>query len=141
MRRCAALVMFMVLAPCAACGTNANGTDICQKIEEARCRRAPGCGIALQPPYTTTGTDAPAQVDECVRYYDVACLHGLQVGNPADSLVTGCVGAIQMGACSVVSSPETDPACSWLVPPAAPPAPEASADATGDDSSADAATE
>jgi hypothetical protein len=103
----------VALAFPAACGTDAVGVDPCRQIEEARCRQAPACGISLQPPVSTTGTD----VDACIRYYDDACLHGLEVAAPGSSAVNECVQAIQTHGCAVVSVPQSDPSCAWLIPP------------------------
>jgi hypothetical protein len=110
----------------AGCGTSAVGVDACKQIEGARCRRAPACGVSLEPPYSTNGSD----VDECIRYYDVACLHGLAVADPGAAAVSACVAAIQVSACDAGAPRfETDPACDWLTqaPPveAASPIPEA----------------
>jgi hypothetical protein len=108
------------------CGTDAVDVDGCKQIEEARCRQAPACGIPIEPPWFTSGTD----VDSCVRYYDVACLHGLDVGAPGTSALSACVAAIQADTkakdgCAVVKQPQTDTAaCGWLIPPAS--APDAS---------------
>jgi hypothetical protein len=112
----------LAVTACAACGTDASGVDVCKRVEEARCRRAPACGIRLEPPYSTDGDPVAA----CIRFYDVACLHGLEASAAAPQEVDRCVSAITGGACSVVATPETDPACAWLVPPASPP-PDASA--------------
>jgi hypothetical protein len=94
----------------AACGTAADGVDACKQIEEARCKLAPACGITLEPPYSNAGTD----VDACIRYYDIACLHGLEVGNPGPTAVNACVAAITN--CATVVAPQNNPACSWLSP-------------------------
>jgi hypothetical protein len=109
-----ALAVAVATAPlAAACGTDAVGVDACRQIESARCQQAPGCNISLQPPYHQTGTD----VDACIRFYDSACLHGLASGNdPGQTALNACVKAIQNNGCSVVQAPETDPACSFLVP-------------------------
>ncbi len=102
------------------CGTDAVDVDGCRQIEEARCRQAPGCGIALETPNFTSGTD----VDACIRYYDDACLHGLAVSDPGPTAVNACVAAIQADTkakdgCSVVRAPQTDVvACGWLQPAA-----------------------
>ena len=96
------------------CSTGAVGVDACKKIEEARCRQAASCpSIDLDRPYAASGSS----VDACIRYYDIDCLHGLAIGSePTDSQVGGCVSAIQKDGCSVVAKPESDPACTWLVP-------------------------
>jgi hypothetical protein len=102
----------------AACGTDAVGVQACRQIQEARCQQAPPCGIALQPPYHSSGTD----VEACTRFYNDACLHGLASGNdPGPIAVNACVAAINGasmtdGGCSVVASPQTASACSWLAP-------------------------
>lgn len=100
------------------CGANAVGVDACRRIEEARCRRAPACGVPIEPPFFTSGND----VDACVRYYDDACLHGLAGNDPGLGAVNACVAAIQSanpqvdGGCDVVKSPQSDvPACGWLM--------------------------
>lgn len=108
--RIAAPAFAGVLVAVAACGNGADGVDACKQIEEARCKLAPACGITLQPPYHTAGTD----VDACIRYYNIACLHGLEVGNPGPTAVNACVAAITD--CATASAPQTNPACAWLVP-------------------------
>jgi hypothetical protein len=94
------------------CGTDATGIEACKQIEGARCRRAPACGIGLQPPYYTSG-DA---VDACIQFYDTACLHGLEVSDPGPVVVGQCVAAINDGGCGVVTAPQTSAACAWLIP-------------------------
>lgn len=103
---------------CAACGSDATGVDACKRIEEARCRRAPACGIQLEPPHFTSGN----AVDACIRFYDTACLHGLEASDPGPVVVGECVDAINdpKTTCSVVASPQTDPKCGWLVPSSTP---------------------
>jgi hypothetical protein len=129
--RRALAIALSVLA--AGCSTDAVGVDVCKQIEEARCREAPACGIPLEPPYHTAGDDVGA----CIRYYDVACLHGLALASdPGTTAVNACVAAIQNDGCAVVAAPESDPACAWLVP-AAPPADAA---ANNEDASTDAST-
>ena len=108
-----------------ACGNGANSPDSCRQIEEARCTQAPMCNIPLEPPYSTSGTD----VDACIRFYDTACLHGLDVPNPGPMMVNQCVNAIKTHACAVVATPQSDPACFWLLPPASVTT-DAAADAT-----------
>ena len=99
----------------AGCGTDATGVDQCKQIEEARCRRAAAAcpDVHLAPPYSTSGSTA----DECVRFYDTACLHGLENGPPKPEDVDQCVSAIEHGTCDVVQTPESSPACAWLMPP------------------------
>ena len=114
-----------------ACGNSAVGVDACKSIEDARCHRAPDCDIDISDPLHRTGTD----VSSCIRYYDTACLHGVDLTTaPSQTEVNACVAAVDNGACSVVSAPETDPACSWLIPPAAA---DAGPDADADDDAGD----
>jgi hypothetical protein len=119
------LVLALAAAPVAAgCGTDAQGVQTCKDIEEARCNAAASCpSVQITPPYTTNGSDVAA----CIRYYDVACLHGLAVTDPGSSTakVSNCIKAISVkGACAVVANPELSPDCAWLIPPNTP-APEA----------------
>lgn len=108
------------------CGTSPVGIGACNQIEEARCRRAPACGVTLEPPYSTSGGD----IAECIRFYDVACLHGLAVPNPGDDAVNACVATIQTSPCDGrLPLFETDPACDWLTMSTA----DASAEPTGSD--------
>ena len=123
-----------------ACGTDAIGVDACKQIEDARCHAAPACGVRLEPPYSTSGTD----VEACIRFYDVACLHGLAIGSdPGPAAIRACVSAIHDHPCvargpNLVQSPQSDPACAWLIPPALLTIPEASApDATAADAAAE----
>jgi hypothetical protein len=116
-----------------ACGNGASSPDACRSIEEARCVKAAACNIPLEPPYSTSGTD----VDACIRFYDTACLHGLDVPNPGQMMVTQCVNAINSAppnsaGCAVVAAPQSDPLCAWLIPPAPPVTVDASTDATSD---------
>ena len=73
--------------------------------------------IPSTPPYFTSGSS----VDACIQYYDVACLHGLEVADPGPTVVQACIHAIQTKGCDVVATPQGDPACAWLVPPAGSP--------------------
>jgi hypothetical protein len=128
---------FAGLALSAACGNGASSPDSCRAIEEARCRKAPACNIPLEPPYSTSGTD----VDACIRYYDTACLHGLDVPNPGQNAVNQCVAAINnapinASGCAIVAAPQNDLACSWLMPPAS-----VTSDAEADADASDAAAE
>jgi hypothetical protein len=112
-----------------ACGTDATGIEACRQIEEARCRKAPGCGVDMNvPPHR----DSPKQdVEACVRYYRDACLHGMAVADPGHPQTQSCVDAILAGDCPTVLNPETHPACAFLIPPNTPP-PDAAADAPPD---------
>jgi hypothetical protein len=120
-RLCASLGLALAaLTSGVACGTDAIGLDACKQIEDARCHAAAACGVPLEPPYSTSGTD----VDACIRFYDVACLHGLAIGSdPGPTAVRLCVAAIDDHPCpahgpNLVQSPQNDPACAWLIPPA-----------------------
>ncbi len=123
----------------ASCGNDAVGVDACRRIEDARCRRAPGCDIALEPPFHTAGSD----VDGCIRFYDTACLHGLAVGNPGGSAVNDCASAIESTTdCTSIRAPQNLAACAWLGPSSVPvdaaaaPADAAATDATAVDATA-----
>ncbi len=117
-----------------ACGTDAVGIEACRQIESARCRQAPNCpNISLAQPLHP-GSD----VNDCIRFYNDACQHGLAVGDPGAPSVNACVAAINEGNCTTVEHPETDPKsrCAWLIPPA--PVPDAAVEA---EAAADAAVE
>jgi hypothetical protein len=122
---------------CAAgCGTSPVGVGACKQVEEARCRRAPACGVSIQPPYSTNGSD----VDECIRFYDVQCLHGLAVADPGANAVNACVASIESSPCNAgLPLFETATACDWLTTL---PAVEASTEASeADAADADAASD
>jgi hypothetical protein len=125
-----ATTLAIAAAMVVACGTGPVGVDACKTLETARCQTAAAkCpGISMQPPISTSGSS----VDACIRYYDVACLHGLPVGDPGSTALNQCVEAIENNGCSVVEVPETDPACTWLIPPQPADAGEAGSDATAD---------
>lgn len=126
-----AVVVVLALAGVAvgssiACGTDPVGVDACRRIERVRCESAEACGINLGRPLHA-GDSPESNVAACVRYYDDQCLHGLVVTKaPGPQSVDACVNAIITGDCSVVEAPETNAACSFLVPPL-PPAPPADA--------------
>ena len=131
------LALAIALGPLAAagCGGGGNGVGACKQIEEARCNRAASfCQsgsnpIVLTPPNYTNGSSAQA----CIRYYDTACLNGLEVGSYSPTQVNNCVGAINKGTCAIVETPWDDPSCAWLIPPNTPEASvEAASDAGGD---------
>jgi hypothetical protein len=137
-RRSGTLAILLAgLAVANGCGTSAVDVAGCRQIEETRCRQAPACGIPIEPPYFTSGTD----VESCIRYYDTACLHGFAAGDPGAAAVNACVAAIQNDSlkkdgCGIVRSPQTDQAaCGWLVPPSSV-TQDAAADATPDASDA-----
>jgi hypothetical protein len=63
------------------------------------------------PPYSTSGS----AVDECIRFYDVQCLHGLAVADPGADAVNACVSSIQTSPCDAgLPLFETASACDWL---------------------------
>jgi hypothetical protein len=116
------------------CGPDHVGVEACQRIEKVRCESAPACGIKLGRPLHS-GDTAESDVAACTRYYDDQCLHGLALKQePAQKDVDACVDAIINGDCSIVESPQTHPACAFLVPPAA----AATVDAAADSSTAEA---
>jgi hypothetical protein len=126
-----------------ACGTDAVAVEACRDVEEARCRKAPSCGLDLTKP---VHSDSPgSDVDACIRFYRDACLHGLATDkDPGGPAVQACVDFIQGSTdCDVVKHPEAYPACAWLVPPAPVPdagdAPDAEVDGSSADASDDAA--
>jgi hypothetical protein len=97
-----------------ACGPSVNGTDACRKIEHARCGWVVACNISL-PVARKEGYP----VDDCIRYYDDACEHGLVTPvSPTKDQIDQCVGAINAATdCTIVTAPETADACAWLIPP------------------------
>jgi len=111
-----------------ACGTDANGTEACRKIEQARCRKA----AAACPELGLLGSTG---VEECVQYARDRCFHGLGVADPGHPAVDACVSAIEQAAtCDIVATPEIAPACAFLVPVPGPvdAGPDASADDAAD---------
>lgn len=136
-------VVLAAFAPLGAggCGTDAYGVAECKQIEEARCRAAVKCPeIPIGNVYHASGTD----VDACIRFYDVACLHGLEVNSPTPTQLNACVAAIQGvdggASCSVVEQPWTDPKgrCSWLSPSNIPEAAAPEASPEGGDAATEA---
>lgn len=104
------LVGALIAAITSACGSKAVGVDTCKQIEAARCQAAPACpNVSITPPDYTSGTDVAA----CIRYYDVACLNGLQVSAPTSAEVTACIASIN-GSCDYVATPQDSPDCAWL---------------------------
>ncbi len=112
----------VVVSAVVACG-NAVGVDACQSIEHARCKWVVQCYDAGNYGLPTPRKDnAPnsgtteSPVDDCIRYYDDACLHGL-VSNvePTTDQVNTCVAAINAATdCTIVQAPETTTACAFL---------------------------
>lgn len=115
-----------------ACGTDPVGVDACRRVETVRCESAPACGLDLGRP-VHRGDDPKNAVAACIRYYDDACLHGIEAPeDPGNVKTQACVDAIVNGSCDVVKTPETHPDCAWLIPPAPAPAPAAPADAAAE---------
>jgi hypothetical protein len=106
-----ALLLALGLCPSAmaACGTDAGGVAACRSIEQARCRKASAC--------PSLGIAAGSGVEECVQFMRDRCLHGLAVVDPGPTAVASCVQAIDTDStCAAAQSPETAPACSFLLP-------------------------
>jgi hypothetical protein len=109
-----------------ACGTGAQSSDVCRKIEQARCRRAAQLCPAL-------GIQGDPALEECLGSARDRCEHGTEVADPGASATDRCVKAIEATtSCAVVEAPETAPECMFLFPTELP---EASIEAA---SSADA---
>ena len=138
-------------AAAAACGNGAVGVQACRDIETARCESAPSCPASL-PAGEGTDLSSPVPTGDpvaaCVRYYNDACLHGLETSvAPSNVAVNACVSAIQAAgkaaakgntaACATIVSPQNVAACAFLIPIDAGTPAVADAAAT----SADAATE
>ena len=105
-----AVVGALIAAITSACGSKAVGVGTCKQIETARCQAAAACSpVPITWPDYTSGTG----VDACIRYYDVACLDGLQVSAPTSAEVTACIASINTS-CAYVSTPQDSPACAWL---------------------------
>jgi|SRR5579859_7229582 len=123
--------LFALAALFGGCGTDAMATDACRKIEQARCRKAPGCpDLAI----------SPGGVEECVQFARDRCLHGLAVADPGAAVVDRCVAAIEAAAtCDIVVSPSSDPVCAFLEPAPMPDAGSDAPDAAEAGSDADAA--
>jgi hypothetical protein len=139
------LALALMGAPMAAsgCGTDGHDVDACKQIEEARCRVAPNCPeIQLTPPQYTNGS----AVDACIRYYDVACLHGLNADHQSGTTVDKCVQAISNACgdggackgdnapgCAIIEDPSRASACAWLGSPNPPPPDASDVDAPDSD--------
>ncbi len=96
-----------------ACESDAVGVDACRRVEEARCKRAPACGVSLtSPPHEgSPGSD----VDACIRYYRDACLHGLvRTKEPTSTEIDACVARIETGTCEATVTPSLTNECAWL---------------------------
>jgi hypothetical protein len=115
------LAIAITVAFALACGQAANSVDACTSIEHARCNWIVQCFADAGPlpyglPTRRSDSDASSPVDDCYRYYNDACLHGL-VSNvqPSAASVTACVTAINNATdCTIVYNPETADACAFL---------------------------
>lgn len=97
--------------------TQAVGTDACKQIEHARCYWIEQCyGDASNYGLPTRRSEGTSPVDDCFRYYDDACGHGLVTNVPPTSdQVNACVAAINAATdCTIVEAPETSDACAFL---------------------------
>jgi hypothetical protein len=113
------------------CGSAGVGVDACRQVESARCVWGPACGVNMGVPVRRSESTSP--VDDCIRYYNDACLHGLvAAAEPSQANVDACVGAINAGDCAAVLRPQTNAACAWLTPAPAPDAAAPDAAATAD---------
>jgi len=113
----AALLTAGLLMP--ACATDANDVTGCRQLEDARCVRAQSCGIDLQTPLHA-GSSADDAVEACQLFYQDACLHGLLTTvPPVPKLFQNCLDKIQSptSSCNYVINPQSEPECSWLIPP------------------------
>ncbi|HEY1956164.1 MAG TPA: hypothetical protein VGH28_11130 [Polyangiaceae bacterium] len=100
-----------------ACGQTAVGSDACQQIEHARCYWIEQCyADAANYGLPTRRSESSSPVDDCFRYYDDACQHGLVTPvQPTSDQVAACVTAIGNATdCTIVQAPETADACAFL---------------------------
>lgn len=109
------LVVGVTLALVFACGASPVGIDACRAVEAARCAWGPACGVNMNVPVRRADSTSP--VDDCIRYYNDACLHGIAGPNaPSNQQQNDCITAINAGDCAIVLAPEKSPACSWILP-------------------------
>ncbi len=131
LRRLALLVPAAVaIVAVVACANDGYGIEACRTIEAERCRWVVQCGIDVG----VRRNNESSPVDDCIRYYDVACMHGMQylTQDPSDTQTNTCATAIHNAtSCDIVTAPENAAACAWLKP---------STDA-GTDAASDAATD
>ncbi len=114
-----AVIAAAVVAGVVACGQGAVGVDACNQIETARCQWIEQCFADAGEFYglPTPRSNSTSYVDDCVRYYKDACLHGI-VSNvqPSTAQVSSCVSAINAATdCTIVANPETADACAFLL--------------------------
>ena len=119
-------VLFVLLAAATAvafalaCGQSAVGVDACTSIEHARCQWIVQCyadAAEYGLPTRRSESDASSPVDDCYRYYNDACLHGLVTNvQPASTAVDQCVAAINSATdCNIVWNPQNADACAFLL--------------------------
>jgi hypothetical protein len=109
---CAAVVSGVM-----ACGQGPVGADACQTIEHARCKWIVQCyGDAANYGLPTRRSESTSPVDDCFRFYDDACQHGMVTNvPPTANEVNACVSAINGATdCTIVQNPETSDACAFL---------------------------
>src|ERR1700678_814738 len=104
-----ALIGALVAAITSACGSKAVGVSTCKQIETARCQAAAACNSPITWPDDTSGTDVAA----CIRYYDDACLDGLQVSAPTSAEGTAPIASLNSTSAYVIP-PQDRPECRWL---------------------------
>ena len=81
------------------------------------------------------GITDSASLEACLEAARDRCLHGLPAASPPPaSEADSCVQAIeQASTCAIIASPETAPACAFLVPSTADAAVDAGPDGDQDD--------
>ena len=132
----AGVVVSLTALALGACSGGPNGVDACRQIESARCVQAGNLNCVDLSYPLHSGSAVSDGVTACQLFYEDACLHGLVTPKaPASTQVTLCVKAITAArTCEVGLTPQSDPACSWLI------APDAGVDAGHDATSADVVT-
>jgi len=114
-----AAVVGVIVCGVIAC-TNAVGADACITIEHARCKwivqcNADAANYGLPTPRSgQTNTSTP--VDDCMRFYDDACQHGMVTNvPPTTEEVSACVNAIDTATdCNIIANPGSTDACAFL---------------------------
>jgi hypothetical protein len=100
-----------------ACGQGAVAADGCQSIEHARCYWIEQCyADAANYGLPTRRSDSTSPVDDCFRFYDDACQHGMVTNvEPTNDQINACVDAINAATdCTIIQAPETADACAFL---------------------------
>src|SRR5690606_24451037 len=106
------------------CSTKAVGINECRDVESARCEASVPCGVIDE-----------SEVEECKRFYDDHCLHGItgketpsadehracleliEDAGQAAAAALGMGGAFEAddASCEIVSAPWKQPECAYLV--------------------------